>query len=180
MSRIHTILLDLDCGKLVLGNGESVLPRAATRFASKFKEVSKKECWEYPGVQVDGYVQVRATKSGRFCQAHRLSWMIYNGKPVPAGLLVLHECDNRRCVNPHHLFLGTYKTNAEDREKKGRGNQPKGERNWGSVLTDDQVQEIRRLYVKGKKGNTKMLKRMFNVTQPTIYRVANYLGWKHV
>jgi hypothetical protein len=52
--------------------------------------------------------------------AHRISWEIHNG-PIPNGLLVLHHCDVTLCVRPDHLFLGTTKDNAQDRQRKGRG-----------------------------------------------------------
>lgn len=172
------ILLDLDKSPAFI-NGDRLRQRDVNRFLAKFDRSDPSTCWEYPGASVDGYVQVRTGKEGRFCQAHRLSWILSVGD-IPPGLLVLHTCDNRRCVNPKHLFLGTYLDNAKDRESKGRGNQPKGSENGWATLTEEMVAEIRRLYVKGKKGNTKMLKKMFNISQPTVYRVGNGLTWRHV
>ena len=51
--------------------------------------------------------------------AHRVAWELMRG-PVPPGLFVLHSCDNRRCVNPGHLFLGTARDNTRDMMSKGR------------------------------------------------------------
>lgn len=74
-------------------------------------------------------------------RAHRVAWEREHG-PIPQGLCVLHRCDNRACVNPEHLFLGTQLDNIADREAKGRGVPPPSRKK----LTDADVAEMRRLY----------------------------------
>lgn len=75
--------------------------------------------------------------------ASRLVYETYVG-PIPDGLLVCHHCDVPRCVRPSHLFPGTYKDNADDRDRKGRGESSikRGSANGAAKLSEDQVIEI--------------------------------------
>jgi len=82
---------------------------------------SESECWEYLGKDSNrsGHVRIRKDDATRI-SVHRLAWEAYHAEPIPEGLLVCHHCDNPKCFNPHHLFLGTHKDNTEDMHKKGR------------------------------------------------------------
>ena len=132
------------------------------------------ECWVWTGALTGpGYGQI--TVSGRKKTAHRLSWEAYNG-PAPKGMFVCHKCDNRACVNPAHLFLGTHADNMADMARKGRSYH--GEKHHWAKLSTDDVDEIRRFYSNGTPQ--KVLAREFGVTQGAISQIVNNLTRKKI
>lgn len=92
------------------------------RFWKLVKSGNPDECWEWQGSKGKGgygrFNKYNRLKNSHI-YAHKFSYELHNG-PVPDGLLVLHKCDNPGCVNPNHLWLGTYRDNCLDMINKGR------------------------------------------------------------
>lgn len=107
--------------------------------------------------------------------ATHVSFEIENG-PIPEGACVLHKCDNRACVNPNHLFLGTRNDNMQDMINKNRAKHPKGEDNH-SILKEFEVIEIRN---KSIEFSTEELSNQYKVSKQTIRDIINYKRWKHI
>ncbi len=129
----------------------------------------------------DGYVEVM--RNNIRIRAHRLMYEKRYG-PIPHGMSVLHKCDQRDCVNPAHLFIGTYADNSRDMCAKGR--QAKGEKNGCAKLTTEQAEAIARDYVKGKPsgnpkdwGNARLLAKQYGVSKGHIHQITTR-AWKHL
>ena len=96
------------------------------RFFNKVEVDGESGCHVWTGARnVWGYGRVHW--GGKMYSAHRVAWKFAHGA-IPDGKFVLHRCDNRGCVNPDHLFLGTAKDNARDMVAKGRGARPRRRR----------------------------------------------------
>jgi hypothetical protein len=108
-----------------------------------------------------------------------MSWVLANGA-VPAGLFVLHRCDNPRCVRPSHLRVGTPKDNTQDMIAKGRWGNPvaRGERNGKAKLTEGQVIAIRERFAAGELRNS--LATEYGITPGKVGDIINGRTWRHV
>jgi hypothetical protein len=143
-------------------------------------------CWTWTGGLNDaGYGIIGSGgASGRMLRAHRVSWSLAYGA-IPAGLFVCHACDNRRCVNPEHLLLGSTAANNLDCVRKGRGRHSthpesanRGERNGRHKLTAAQVAEVRQQHLAGQ--SMRRLALAFRVSRPTIRAIVNGEHWRDV
>ncbi len=133
-------------------------------------------CWEWQGTKRRGYG--RLTVGGRSVSAHRLSYEEFNGA-IPAGYEVCHKCDNRKCVNPEHLFVGTRQDNVNDRERKGRNIVHCGESNPSAKLTKRDVLHIRQRRVQEGTSFEKLAKE-YGVSKRTVQRAVSGETWPSV
>ena len=133
-------------------------------------------CWDFKGSRSDGYCNIKC--NNKTYKAHRVSWMIHVG-PIPKGMLVCHKCDLRHCCRPDHLFLGTNADNAKDRDRKGNFVVLRGEKNGMSVLTLDQVKEIKYLIGKGIPAS-KICKYLKIDNYNAVFDIKRGKTWKHV
>src|SRR3990167_2050091 len=118
-----------------------------SRFWTKVKKGSR--CWEWTG-GLAAHTGYGDFYDGKRWSTHRYSWALHIG-PIPTGLCVLHSCDNRCCVRPDHLFLGTKRQNSQDMAMKGRYRVPalKGQHHGEAKLMDAAVLAIRGRYKRG-------------------------------
>ena len=115
-------------------------------------------------LQNGGYGQMGI--NGKMKSVHRVSYELHNGK-IPVGMCVLHRCDNPKCCNPEHLFVGTHQDNTDDKMAKGR---------QASILTLEKVKEIRKKFV--EISTCKQLALEYGVCYHTIRDIIANRTWK--
>lgn len=149
------------------------------KFLSRVRKT--KFCWLWEGAILKPYgYGVFSIGQGTY-RAHRIAYELFIGI-IPEGLLVCHSCDNRACVNPRHLWLGTHADNTADMHSKGRGfipSPPKGINHHKAKLTEKDVEQIKKRYAKGNIFQ-KDLAKEFGVRQSTIGNIITGSTWKHL
>lgn len=122
------------------------------------------ECWicDNPTfINNKGYNYI--VKDSKMLGIHRYSYSLYNNTEIPKGKIIMHKCDNRACINPNHLQLGTYSDNNYDMYNKNRNNHKK--------LNNDQLFKIKDMLIKKIKIST--IANKFNVSDRTIANIKN-------
>lgn len=129
-------------------------------------------CWLWTGAKMPSGYGSASVGRQKHQSAHRASWEIHFGA-IPPGIQVCHHCDNRLCVRPDHLFLGTPKDNIQDMISKDRHS--RGERRRNHKLTDSVVRIIR----DSRLSNVALAKR-FGVSPSAVSNARARKTWKHV
>lgn len=159
-------------------NNEQIIARAIKHFWNLVDKRSSDECWEWQGTLNEGgygYFYVKDLCS----LAHRFSWITHNGNIPPNdsyhGTCVLHKCDNRKCVNPNHLFLGTQNDNMKDMAAKGRGNG-----RGVAKLSPKQISEIKDILAAPRCWplTLRQIAKDYGVSHNTIWLIEHNLMWR--
>jgi hypothetical protein len=152
------------------------------RFWDKVKIGKKSDCWPWIGTVANnpkfpyGNFKMAGGK-GHHKQAHRYSYELHNGR-IQLGMIICHKCDNPRCVNPDHLFVGTYKDNGADMASKNRS--AFGEKCSKAKLKERDIILIFRMIKVRPDIQQRELAQIFNVSQPTIGNVLKRETWRRV
>jgi HNH endonuclease len=174
-------LCECGCGKEVKwdkarfsrGHNLNAHRPAEDRFWDQVVKVGK--CWEWKSTYVVRGYGLFGLKPGTKILAHRFSYELLCG-PIPEGLWVLHHCDNRRCVNPTHLFIGDAADNVQDMMNKGRNVAHKGEKNGNSKLKREQVEEIRKM--RSEDVPRKIVASKFGISTMMVSLITSGKNWK--
>lgn len=131
------------------------------------------DCWLWTASTGSrGYGQIRFM--GKRLKAHRVSFALHHGRD-PEGF-VLHTCDNRRCVNPAHLYEGTHCDNMRDMVTRSRA--ARGVSHGRAKLTEEDVREIRRLREQGV--FMRVIAAQFEISTAMVSNITTRKAWRHV
>lgn len=151
------------------------MPRPRIPLSEKIERnitrIPESGCWIWMStIEKSGYGRVCSGKKPFY--AHRVSYEQKHG-PIPNGMMALHHCDVKCCVNPDHIFVGTQQDNMTDKVRKNR--QAKGINHGNAKLTEDQVREI-----KSSSETSIKLSAKFNYSASMIRAIKNGYIWKHL
>lgn len=152
------------------------LEKLVNRFKRGNYQPTAKGCWIWDGTKEHGGYGVIDSMGKRY-RAHRIAYAIHKGA-IPDGLMILHSCDVRDCVNPAHLRAGTAAENMQDKVDRGRCHSPTwftGEGNHKAKLTEADV-----LHIRTRWASEEMMAAHYGVHVATIKDALTRRTWKHL
>ena len=167
---------------------EALREKRIARFWSHVDVRGPSDCWNWKHrVNRSGYGEIRfwgADDRGQYRSAHRFSYELVHGllPKTPYGgyhgIVIAHRCDNRRCVNPAHLFATTQKGNLDDCLTKGRGNKAFGEDAGRARLSEQDVEQIRARAFNGEERGS--IADDFGITKQSVVDICSGKTWRHL
>lgn len=158
---------------LRFAHGHNRRRSAVERFWEKVNKDAPNGCWEWTGSQHDfGYGSIYV--NNKMMLTHRFSYELHNG-PIPPNMFCCHTCDNPRCCNPQHLFLGSNNDNVSDMIKKGRDSRGTG----SAKLTEAQVIEIRQKYAQGSVTHMELASE-YGLDRSSVSSIIRRRTWSHI
>lgn len=134
------------------------------------------ECREWTGyIAPFGYGKIRVNNKSEF--AHRAAWFAVNGD-IPAGMKILHKCDNRRCINVDHLFIGTQADNMTDMARKKRRRGVGGQR--GAVHHNAKLDECKVSAIRASNKPDAIIAAEYGLTKRYVNAIRHRVTWKHI
>lgn len=154
-------------------------PILLARFWSKVDVRANCECWQWNGaVGTNGYGRIKVT-SKSVVHAHRVAWEMFSGERL-GNRFACHTCDNKLCVNPHHIYAGDHGSNTRDAHERGRfvSRIQSGSHNNNAQLTETDVVKIKKMIAAGM--TNRAIARDFPVSDAMVSRIRKGRSWAHV
>lgn len=143
------------------------------RFNSSYEIDADSGCWNWVrSLRGRGYGAIRV--NGKTQIASRVSYQLHIGT-IPIGYVVCHRCNNTKCVNPDHLYAGTYSENTRQAVSEGRQFRASGETNGSAKLTSEIVYKIRQ-----DMRSQRTIAAVYGISQLHVSRIKRRLVWSHL
>lgn len=151
-------------------------PDELVRWLERFRSIDENGCWNWTRAVNGGGYGVMVVDD-RQLGVHQIAAVLFVDHGLASGVFVLHHCDNPRCFNPNHLFLGSHNDNMQDKIRKGRSGVLSGESAPWSKLSYLKAERIRLMIDIGESQS--FVARVFGVSQTNISSIVRGKTWRN-